>query len=84
MDKIKKVSELPEWFFNQVYRKQLSDIDWYRKLTLWITLHIYFFKIFRGKQNYQSIGKSRHSDFITQWLLCAAISTGQRNTLSLD
>ena len=34
MDKITKVSDLPEWFFNQVYRKQLSDIDWYREIRL--------------------------------------------------
>jgi len=34
MEKITNVSALPEWFSNQVYRKQLSDIDWYREIQM--------------------------------------------------
>jgi hypothetical protein len=34
MEKIKSASELPEWFFKRSYRKQLSDIDWYREIRL--------------------------------------------------
>jgi hypothetical protein len=37
------------------------------------TLRKYFFKNFREKQNYQSIGKSGRSDFIAQWLLCGLV-----------
>ncbi len=32
MEKIKDISKLPDWFHKRVYRKQLSDIDWYREI----------------------------------------------------
>ncbi|MGU9977841.1 MAG: hypothetical protein ACNYNY_04055 [Candidatus Oxydemutatoraceae bacterium WSBS_2016_MAG_OTU14] len=30
MEKIKDITKLPDWFSKRVYKKQLSDIDWYR------------------------------------------------------
>ena len=32
VEKIKNVSQLPDWFRKRDYRKQLSDIDWYREI----------------------------------------------------
>jgi len=32
MDKIRSVKELPDWFRNRKYRKNLSEIDWYREV----------------------------------------------------
>jgi len=41
MEKIKNISELPDWFHKRSYRKQLSDKDWYREI--------------RWRQNLQSL-----------------------------
>ena len=34
MEKIKDISKLPDWLSKRIYKKQLSDIDWYREVRL--------------------------------------------------
>ncbi len=34
MEKIKSVTALPDWFRNRVYRKNLSDLEWFREIRI--------------------------------------------------
>lgn len=34
MEKITDISRLPDWFYKRIYRKQLSDINWYREIRI--------------------------------------------------